>query len=86
MESTDFRKMCRDVAAKTSSTVEFSLDGSNDTALFTRPHSDSTRPTWWMYLQSTGPWGDQLQMWRGRFIAEQQLRGVQGELLCESGN
>ena len=84
MDSTDFRKMCRDVAAKTNSTVEFSLDGATDTALFTRPHSDSTRPTWWMYLQSTGPWGDQLQMWREGF--EQQLREVRGELLCESDN
>ena len=81
MESTDFRKMCRDVAAKTSSKVEFSLDGSNDTALFTRPHTDSTRPAWWMYLQSTGPWGDQLLMWRERFIVEQQLREVLGDLL-----
>ena len=82
MDSTDFRKMCRDVAAKTSSTVEFSLDEATDTALFTRPHSDSTRPAWWMYLQSTGPWGDQLQMWRERFTAHRkQLREVQDELL-----
>ena len=84
MESTDFRKMCRDVAAKTSSKVEFSVDAGTDTALFTRLHSDSTRPAWWMYLQSTGPWGDQLQMWLEGF--EQQLREVQGELLCESNN
>ena len=86
MDSTEFRNMCRDVAAKTNSTVGFSLDWDTDTALFTRPHSDSTRPAWWMYIQSTGPWGDQLQMWRESFIAEQQLREVQGELLCESSD
>ena len=84
MESSDFRNMCLDVAAKTSSTVEFSLDAGTDTALFTRKHPDSTRPAWGMYLRSTGPWGDQLQMWREGF--EQQLREVQGELLCESNN
>ena len=86
MESTDFRKMCRDVAAKTASEVEFFVDAGTDTALFTRPHYDSTRASWWMYLQSTGPWGDQLRMWREGFIAEQRLREVKGELLCESSS
>ena len=74
MENTDFRKMCRDVAASTSSSIEFSLDGSNDTALLTREHPDSTRPAFWMYVQSTGPWGDQLRMWRESFVAEQMFQ------------
>ena len=81
MESTDFRKMCRDVAAKTSSTVEFSLDAGTDTALFTRQHPDSTRPSFWMYIQSTGPWGDQLRMWREGFVNQQPVQEVQHELL-----
>ena len=81
MESTDFRKMCRDVAAKTSSTVEFSLDAGTDTALFTRQHPDSTRPAWWMYVQSTGPWGDQLRMWRESFVNQQPVQEVKHELL-----
>lgn len=78
MESTDFRKMCRDVAANTASSIEFSLDGLNDTALLVREHPDSTRPAFWMYVQSTGPWGDQLRMWREGFVNQQ---GVQSELL-----
>lgn len=78
MENTDFRKMCRDVAASTSSNIEFSLDGSNDTALLTREHPSSTRPAFWMYIFSTGPWGDQLRMWREGFVNQQE---VQHELL-----
>ena len=81
MENTDFRKMCRDVAASTASNIEFSLDGSNDTALLTREHPSSTRPAFWMYAQSTGPWGDQLRMWREGFINQQPVLGVQHELL-----
>ena len=78
MENTDFRKMCRDVAANTASNIEFSLDRSNDTALLTREHPSSTRPAFWMYIQSTGPWGDQLRMWREGFVNQQ---GVQSEFL-----
>ena len=73
MENTDFRKMCRDVAASTASNIEFSLDGSNDTALLTREHPCSTRPAFWMYIQSTGPWGDHLRMWRVGFINQQPV-------------
>ena len=81
MESTDFRKMCRDVAASTASNIEFSLDGLNDTALLVRKHPDNTRADFWMYIQSTGPWGDQLRMWREGFINQQPVQGVQSELL-----
>ena len=81
MESTDFRKMCRDIAASTASSIEFSLDGSNDTALLTREHPSSTRPAFWMYVQSTGPWGDQLRMWREGFVSQQPVQEVKHELL-----
>ena len=81
MESTDFRKMCRDVAASTSSSIEFSLDGLNDTALLVRKHPNNTRPAFWMYVQSTGPWGDQLRMWREGFASQQPVQEVQHELL-----
>ena len=81
MDSTDFRKMCRDVAASTASNIEFSLDGANDTALLVRKHPSSTRPSFWMYIQSTGPWGDQLRMWREGFVNQQPVQEVQHELL-----
>lgn len=70
---TEFEAMARDTAEQTASQVTVEWVEGQQEAILSRGHPDPTRAPYWVLVQESGPWGQQLQQWKDNYRFQQVM-------------